>query len=37
MQAFLFDAPEKQVELERLLLEKGVQLADLDEAASMPR
>ncbi len=28
MQAFLFDAPEKQDELERLLFEKGVSLAD---------
>ncbi len=32
MQAFLFDAPEKQDELECLLLEKGVSLAKLDEA-----
>jgi putative hydrolase of the HAD superfamily len=37
MQAFLFDAPEKKGELERLLLEKGVRLAELDEAVSAPR
>jgi putative hydrolase of the HAD superfamily len=37
MQAFLFDAPEKQGELERLLLEKGILLAELDETVPVPR
>jgi putative hydrolase of the HAD superfamily len=37
MQAFLFDTPEKQVELEQLLLEKGILLPALDEAGSVPR
>ena len=37
MQAFLFDAPEKQGELERLLLEKGIPLAELDETVPVPR
>ena len=37
MQAFLFDAPEKQGELERLLLEKGILLPELDEAVTTPR
>jgi len=36
MQAFLFDAPEKQGELEYLLLEKGI-LPELDEAVTVPR
>jgi putative hydrolase of the HAD superfamily len=35
MQAFLFDAPEKQVELEHLLLEQGVLPAELDEAVTV--
>ena len=37
MQAFLFDAPEKQGELERLLLEQGVSLAEFDEALEVRR
>jgi putative hydrolase of the HAD superfamily len=37
MQALLFDAPEKQGELERLLLEKGILPAELDEAFTAPR
>lgn len=37
MQAFLFDAPEKQGGLERLLLEKGILLAESDEAVTVPR
>lgn len=36
MQAFLFDVPEKQVELERLLLENGVLTAQIGEAAAAP-
>jgi putative hydrolase of the HAD superfamily len=37
MQAFLFDAPEKQGELERLLREKGISLAELDEVVTAAR
>ena len=37
MQAFLFDAPEKQDELECLLREKGILLAELGEAVTVPR
>jgi len=37
MQAFLFDTPEKQEELERLLLENGILLPALDTAVSAPR
>jgi putative hydrolase of the HAD superfamily len=37
MQAFLFDAPEKQAELERLLLEQGILLPALDETVTVPR
>jgi putative hydrolase of the HAD superfamily len=37
MQAFLFDVPEKQGELECLLLEQGILLGELDVTVTAPR